>query len=397
MPQTNLEKYLQGIGIAVGSHWLHNTFTTQAKILVQDLWKIHLGWDDLIESDSLQTRWQTWVQELSELEQLEIPKCYTPFQLHKETFTRDLHIFCDASERAYGSVSYLRTEDQNALTGAQIAKVLQKELTVTIRQVILWKVSTTVLHWLLSDSCRYKVFVGTRVAKIQSLTDISSWSPDVQLPDADQYKTCKDLVKATVACLHGVAHSSTHCDEAKDYVSAERLLLQQAQRDSFPEEVKALSSNQPLPPNSQLVSLSPEYDEDTGLIRVGGSHAEHIDLNALHPIVLDPHQQLIKLLIKEYDANLLHPEPERVLAELRRHYWILRGRAAIKKCQLACTDCQRWRAQPKIPMMANLPPAHLRLYKPPFFSTGMDCFGQFTIYLRVATPCLLDVFTEIYS
>lgn len=29
--------------------------------------------------------------------------------------------------------------------------------------------------------------------------------------------------------------------------------------------------------------------------------------------------------------------------------------------------------------MADLPPAHLRLYKPPFYSTGVDCFGPFTV------------------
>ncbi|XP_053369684.1 uncharacterized protein LOC128543319 [Clarias gariepinus] len=29
--------------------------------------------------------------------------------------------------------------------------------------------------------------------------------------------------------------------------------------------------------------------------------------------------------------------------------------------------------------MADLPPARLRLYKPPFYSTGMDCFGPFTV------------------
>lgn len=83
--------------------------------------------------------------------------------------------------------------------------------------------------------------------------------PDVQLPDAKQYNTWKDLVKATVACLHGAAQSSTlPADVAEHYVTAERLLLQQAQRDSFPEEVKALSSNRSLPFNSRLVSLSPE-------------------------------------------------------------------------------------------------------------------------------------------
>ena len=31
------------------------------------------------------------------------------------------------------------------------------------------------LTWLKSESCRYKVFVGTRVSEIQTLTDINKW------------------------------------------------------------------------------------------------------------------------------------------------------------------------------------------------------------------------------
>lgn len=34
---------------------------------------------------------------------------------------------------------------------------------------------------------------------------------------------------------------------------------------------------------------------------------------------------------------------------------------------------------PNVPKMADLPEARLRLLKPPFFSTGMDCFGPFTV------------------
>ncbi|KAI3374590.1 hypothetical protein L3Q82_021165, partial [Scortum barcoo] len=42
-------------------------------------------------------------------------------------------------------------------------------------------------------------------------------------------------------------------------------------------------------------------------------------------------------------------------------------------------QCRMWRANPSVPKMADLPPARLRLYKPPFYSTGVDCFGPFTV------------------
>ncbi len=102
---------------------------------------------------------------------------------------------CDASEKSYGSVAYLRSENPQgkvemafvtarslvapkkqqsfprlelcaALTGAQLAKVLKTELTLPLSNVTLWSDSTTVLTWILSDSCRFKVFVGTRVAEV---------------------------------------------------------------------------------------------------------------------------------------------------------------------------------------------------------------------------------------
>lgn len=86
-------------------------FTTQAKVLVQDLWKEQIGWDDPIQPQSLRDRWFAWEQEIPDLIQMELPRCYAPASADSPTSTRDLHILCDASERAYGSVAYLRTED----------------------------------------------------------------------------------------------------------------------------------------------------------------------------------------------------------------------------------------------------------------------------------------------
>lgn len=53
-------------------------------------------------------------------------------------------------------------------------------------------------------------------------------------------------MKTTVVPLQKAA------DSAGDYIAAERLILQQVQKDSFPEEIKALSPDHCLPFNIHL-------------------------------------------------------------------------------------------------------------------------------------------------
>ena len=170
----------------------------------QDLWKTLRSWDAPIEPGDIRDKWLAWQCELPDLEQVRFSRYYLPPGTDPSTSTHTLHIFCDASEGIYGSVAYLRTEDANgvvqvsfvlarsriapkrqlsmprlelsaALTGAQLAHLLLEEFTLTVQQVTLWSDSTTVLNWLHSDSCCYKVFVGTRVAEIQTLTDGQNW------------------------------------------------------------------------------------------------------------------------------------------------------------------------------------------------------------------------------
>ena len=68
-----------------------------------------------------------------------------------------------------------RLELSAALAGAQLSSLLQQELTLPLESIILWSDSTTVLTWLKAESCRYKVFVRTRIAQNQTLTDASQW------------------------------------------------------------------------------------------------------------------------------------------------------------------------------------------------------------------------------
>lgn len=83
-------------------------FTTRAKLIVLCLWDKKRDWDDPhLPADLLQT-WAEWAEELPTLKHIVLPRCYTSPSGDTDMSQREVHIFCDASERAYGSVAYLR-------------------------------------------------------------------------------------------------------------------------------------------------------------------------------------------------------------------------------------------------------------------------------------------------
>lgn len=452
-------------------------YTTRAKIIIRHLWDHQRGWDDPNLPQDLLQAWRTWEEELESLSCVHFPRAYVPATVDQSEVRREVHIFSDASQQAYGAVAYLRCVDKadqvylsfvvaqsrvspkrlhsiprlelcGALVAAQLARMLDKELTVPISQTTLWTDSTTVLTWLQSDSCRYKVFVGTRVSEIQELTEHCSWrfvdsdnnpaddltrgrmlkdmlepsrwsqgppfllqdpaewpvSPSMEPhPDSTElrktafcgatsvpsgqastdwliYNTWQELLEAKAQEIQQSIDSST-TPSAESYRQAELLIFRLSQEESFPDDYQRLMAGKPVDSNSRLLTLSPEMDKSTALIRVGGRlrRAEALDDSVVHPVVLDPSHPTTPLLISNYDSRLHHPGPEWVFAEMRRSLWILRGREAIRKHQFNCATCQRWRARPINPRMANLPSACLRLYKPAFYSSGVDCFGPFTV------------------
>lgn len=73
---------------------------------------------------------------------------------------------------------------------------------------------------------------------------------------------------------------------------------------------------------------------------------------------------------------------KRVFSEIRHKYWIPFGRDTVCHRQRGCTVCHRWRSKPDVPKMADLPPTRLWLYKSAFSSTGVDCFGLYSIKIR---------------
>ncbi len=203
---------------------------------------------------------------------------------------------------------------------------------------------------------------------------------ELVVPDALQFCSYSEFLEATGRFLQEAA-DGTESPSAVDIEKAELSILRQCQKHDFLEEFTLLKGGKDIPAHSQHIKLAPEYDRELDLIRVGGRlrRCDTLSDDVLHPIVLSPNNPVVKLLIKHCDAQLHHPGAGRVYAELRRKFWILRGREAIKKYQRSCLDCTKWRGKPIIPRMSDLPPSNLRLLRPPFYSTGVDCFGPLVV------------------
>ena len=173
-----------------------------AKQLMQELCKLKIGWDVEISGAHLRM-WQQWIADLPKLEHLTVDRCYKPpdFGTVKST---QLHHFSDASLKGYGTVSYLRSENEvgdvhcaiviakarvapvkqvtvprlelNAATVAvRVNSMIQRELEIPVDKTVFWTDSMTVLRYINNESARFKTFVANRVEVIHDGSHVSQW------------------------------------------------------------------------------------------------------------------------------------------------------------------------------------------------------------------------------
>jgi len=160
------------------------------------------------------------------------------------------------------------------------------------------------------------------------------------------------------------------------------LCVKTVQASAFLEEIKNLEKGKELSSTSRLLKLSPFVDNQR-LLRVGG-RLEHLTTtyDAKHPLILPHDHHFTRLVIWDVHKTHLHAQTEAVLNEIRTQFWILRGRATVKKEINKCFDCKRFQTHPQLPLMAPLPAHRLQVSAPPFSNTGIDYFGPFYVTIH---------------
>lgn len=163
------------------------------KLILKRLWQLKIGWDTPV-AENTQKEFVQWYNQLHYLNNIEIPS-----KLGSGEYS--IHTFCDASQTAYATVTFLRVEYEGRVSIrllAAKARIAPEKTTIPrlelmaasigSRQtfeilealseknipVFCWSDSTTVLAWLSRDS-QWGTFVWNRVREIRQLSATWTW------------------------------------------------------------------------------------------------------------------------------------------------------------------------------------------------------------------------------
>ncbi len=177
-------------------------FILRGKQILQQLCRDKVTWDEPLPLE-LSVQWEIWLQDLRNLSNVRIRRCYIPDNF-KDVKQYELHHFSDASVIGYGECTYLRAVDVKgevhctlvmgkarvaptkvttvprleltaAVVAARTSVMLRNELEIEGLQEHFWTDSKVVLGYINNDARRFHVFVANRIQRIKSITDPAQW------------------------------------------------------------------------------------------------------------------------------------------------------------------------------------------------------------------------------
>ena len=163
------------------------------KVLLQELWRIGLQWDESIP-EPLLTQCRKWTESVSSVSDIKIPRwfrCSFPVAIADI----QLHYFSDTSKYGYAAVAYFRFVDdrgrvhcmfvigktcntplkqwsiprlelQAAVISTRLHFMIMDELYFPINSATFWTDSMTVLQYFTNEKRRFKPFIANRVTEI---------------------------------------------------------------------------------------------------------------------------------------------------------------------------------------------------------------------------------------
>ncbi|XP_062584179.1 uncharacterized protein LOC134245966 [Saccostrea cucullata] len=417
----------------------------EGKLLLREMMSVtsKTDWDDPLP-EPLYNKWISWMNSLSYLETLHIPRMYSDISFEDATH-REVLVFADASKNAVAAVAYLKLSDEKKST---ISFLLNSQV---------------VLGYISNETRRFYIYVANRVGRIRLFSEPSQWhhvrtecnpadvatrtidasqledsawlrgpvetpeittksefelvNPEHDIEVRPEVTSCKQEVGTedcsktsnhfsdrfsrfsfwnrlvrTVArikywarCKRRTETSCTRFDHPQLLMDSEIAIIACVQRDSYMEEMKKMKESGRIPHNSTILSLSPVLDSE-GVLRVGGrlNKVNEAELSGQqrNPIILPKNHHVSHLLIGYFHSEVFHQGRHFTEGAVRAAgYWIVVMKRKVSSFISKCVMCRKLRGKFSQQKMADLPEDRCKP-SPPFSYVGVDTFGPWMVAFR---------------
>ena len=179
---SNISKFFDPLG-------LMSPISIRGKMLIQKVWKGEYDWDQTLPDD-IKEEWEKLKVDYGKLSNVSFKR-----QIYTKGTSYELHLFCDASNKGYGSVAYLYSEYEGCnlvmaksrvapltkktipqleltaiVVGAKLGNYIREsfENEITINQEFIWSDSEIAIQWVINKNSK-DIFVRNRVENIDKL------------------------------------------------------------------------------------------------------------------------------------------------------------------------------------------------------------------------------------
>ena len=173
--------------------------TIRAKLLIQELWQKNMDWDENLD-EATTNKWNEIADDLQATAKATIQRCYFTHSYSDKDRLPQLHVFADASTKAYGAVVYIQQGNETTFVIAKARVAPLKQLTLPKLELMaalvatrlakfvvksfyghfdgmsiqFWSDSQIVLHWLHSQK-KLKQFISNRIKEINQTMPNAKW------------------------------------------------------------------------------------------------------------------------------------------------------------------------------------------------------------------------------
>ncbi|XP_071652687.1 uncharacterized protein [Temnothorax longispinosus] len=331
-----------------------------AKLILQDLWKSGNHWDESVPQD-IHARWSRLKEQLSVLKQVRVPRCV---KLATDPQLIQIHRFCDASQKAYGAVIYLRTK---LGTSYRTELLCSKSRVTPLKAISLARLELQAALLLaeLMDKTIPPTYYHVDYIRTNSWKQVMvAW-------------TYLSAIRRRPLAKINKAHRPTPATESVSHNEMSHALgvvCKAVERSSFPDEYRALTKGDSVSASSKILSLSPFIDE-TGLIRVGGRlKNSELKFDACYPILLPRDHELTKRTIRQEHVRNMHAGTQATMAAVKQRFWPLSLRSTARKIIRNCVTCFRAKPSQSEALMGSLPSTRVTVSRP-FSHCNVDYAG----------------------